>query len=135
MFNCDHKATFRLDTKSSWSPVSYDLKELVQSLPEGELIEAEIQDSGYDYRWQRSGLGMFGGRPTTFFRRARRGVFRRLGIPPDLLGSFFVKVECCLGRPIDQTLGDALAQIQVVVRKREPLAGKGDVREHRSGGA
>ena len=53
-FNSDHKATFRLDRPSSWSPVSHDLRALVAALPSSEVIECSIQDQGYDRKLMRN---------------------------------------------------------------------------------
>ena len=50
IFNEDHKATFRINQNSSWSPISYDLLELCQNLPDSTVIEIEtaIHDLKYD---------------------------------------------------------------------------------------
>src|ERR1035437_3135111 len=47
-FNSDHKATFRLDRATSWSPVSHELRVLCESLIGAEIITAEIHSQGYD---------------------------------------------------------------------------------------
>lgn len=117
IFNSDHKATFRLDRPTSWSPVSYDIRELASTLPDAEVINAELQDRGYDYHWITS-------TPSRFWKlvwwssRLRKRAFRILGLPPALFSAFFSKMEFHLGLPIDQTAGDAMAQIQLIVRKR-----------------
>jgi SAM-dependent methyltransferase len=114
-FNKDHKATFRIGGAASWSPVSIDLHELVHSLPGSEIISEEIQDNGYDYRLQGSGKAHAG-----FLRRlatrlikssARADGFRPIAIP-------ILRLLAVLGTPVDQTRGSALAQIQIVARKR-----------------
>ena len=53
LFNTDHKATFNLKKKKSWSPVSYDIESLVRALPGAEVIDARVQDDGYDRRLMR----------------------------------------------------------------------------------
>src|SRR6185437_7927510 len=53
LFNTDHKATFRFRKRSSWSPVSFDLEELVKGLPEAEVISCERPDYGYDHSLRR----------------------------------------------------------------------------------
>ena len=121
IFNTDHKATFRLGGATSWSPVSYDLRKLVEGLPDAEVVAVEIQDTGYDHRWERHGLSPLG-RVTSFFRRARRSIFRRVGISSPGIHEFFEKAESYLGMPIDQTRGNAMAQIQAVVTKRTTAA-------------
>ena len=80
-FNSEHKHTFTLCKRKSWSPVSVNVLDLVKSLDGGELVKAELQDIGYD-----RGKLLFG-----------KGV-----------------------RAVDQTTGDAMAQIMFVVRKRKP---------------
>ena len=49
LFNPDHKATFRLDTDLSWSPVSYEARSLVAALPGARILSAERHDRHYDY--------------------------------------------------------------------------------------
>ena len=47
-FNKDHKFTFRLGGKESWSPVSFDVLALHKNLPDIEIIQADIHDLNYD---------------------------------------------------------------------------------------
>jgi SAM-dependent methyltransferase len=115
LFNREHKATFRIGARTSWSPVSVDIHCLVAALPGSEIVSAEVQDQGYDYRLKGSGM-------------AHPKLLRMLG---DLLvrtegrsRPFKWSANLCLrllsarGCPIDQTKGAALAQIQIVARKR-----------------
>jgi SAM-dependent methyltransferase len=51
-FSNDHKSTFRLNKKSSWSPVSYDIRALCEALPKAVIVSAEIHDANYDYSLQ-----------------------------------------------------------------------------------
>jgi SAM-dependent methyltransferase len=121
LFNGDHKATFRLGKGGSWSPVSYDLEQLVCNLAGAELISASRQDAGYDHSLKKSGIS---GRHRLLFRM-EGGLRRILGIfhlsnrhVDDTITRWFVRA----GTPVDQTLGRALAQIQVIVRKRAGTA-------------
>jgi SAM-dependent methyltransferase len=117
-FNRDHKWTFTIAKRESWSPVSVNLLDLARSLPGGEVVDIRLFDQGYDRRLQSDGrhaadlswrLGRAGG-------RAAYGVLRALGFGKDALKRRFV-------RPIDQTaFPDVLAQIQCIVRK-VPAAG------------
>lgn len=113
IFNLDHKATFRLDTPKSWSPRSFDVRQIHAKLPGSRIITAEVQDAGYDYGIQ----GKFGDA-----RRQIPGaekVFRlgrRIGFG-NTLGRGLRKLSFLGGLKIDQTVGSALAQIQVVARK------------------
>jgi SAM-dependent methyltransferase len=118
LFNSDHKATFNLGTRNPALAVSYDIAALVRELPAARIIDATVQDDGLDYRLLRRATGL----RRTFFLVAsrRRRLFRALmrrGLPfyrADLILEGF---ERRLGKPFDQTLGDALAQIQVVASK------------------
>jgi SAM-dependent methyltransferase len=116
IFNCDHKATFRIGSEhGSWSPVSYDLERSVQTLPGAELISIEVQDARYDYSKRKRGWSRFG-RAAWLFRR--RKVVRKIASRFSYVDRCFGVWEHSLGVPIDQTRGDALAQIQAVVRKK-----------------
>jgi hypothetical protein len=121
VFNTDHKATFRLDTPRSWSPVSFELRSLLEGLPQAELIAIEVQDSGYDYgrlrlRGSRTRHLLFG-RALLWFARRRQSLFHRLRLKAAGLNQLFDTLEQRLGKPVAQTDGDAVAQIQAVVRK------------------
>jgi SAM-dependent methyltransferase len=48
VFNPDHWATFNLGKLKSWSPVSYDIEALIKVLPGAEIVDARLQDDGYD---------------------------------------------------------------------------------------
>jgi hypothetical protein len=115
-FNADHKATFRLDRATSWSPVSHELRSLCASLPGAEIIAAEIHNQGYDLS-----LSFVG-----------RSAPKRVGYPKKWWLKIAKKVPLVgarwrlnllrrwvpLGYPMDQTHGEALAQIQVILRRK-----------------
>lgn len=124
IFNQDHKATFRLDKSETWSPVSYDLKELLSSLPEAEIVEIGLQDDGYDYALKRQGMTRLGSLVVPA-RRVRKAIMQRVKINSSQCGHLMEKIEYALekieyrfGVPVDQTLNGAVAQIQAVVHKR-----------------
>ncbi|PKU24455.1 methyltransferase domain-containing protein [Telmatospirillum siberiense] len=123
IFNNDHKASFRLDKKNSWSPVSYELRELLSNLPNAEIIEIKIQDNEYDYALLRILPGPFGrflrllGKGTLWLHYKRRSLFQRFGLGKTGIDRVFNKIERFLGMPIAQTDGQAVAQIQAVIRK------------------
>jgi SAM-dependent methyltransferase len=78
-FNTDHKATFTLSKRQSWSPRSFNVWDLARSLPGGVIECLELQDAGYD----RSTL-RFGPNPKPSAARQRLawlyyGIARRLG--------------------------------------------------------
>ncbi len=118
LFNPDHKATFNLGKAVAWSPVSFDLGALVRNLRGAEIIEACVQDHGLDYNLVRRVTGL--GRLLFRLSPRRQLLFGRLmgrGLPVYRLDLAIDRVERLLGKPVDQTLGPALAQIQVVARK------------------
>jgi SAM-dependent methyltransferase len=113
IFNLDHKSTFRLGNATSWSPRSFDVREIHSDLPGAHIIRAEVQDAGYDYSLQRK----YGDT-----RRPIRGAGRILRLSKKVpfqnsLGRWLRKLAFHSGVTIDQTDGPALAQIQVVARK------------------
>lgn len=116
LFNSDHKNTFRLGGATSWSPVSHDLRALVEALPAAEVISAEVHDNGYDHTLQVRGWPR-ALRPLYRLSRHIERRFRRRG----LVGTpAWVRFRAWIRRlhiPVDQTFGDAMAQIQVVARK------------------
>ena len=115
LFNVDHKATFTTSRRErSWSPVSFNVFDLVSLLPGAELIDVRLQDQHYDRRYLRrrrcprlwSGL-------LTIVRWKALKYARWLGLRAHL--NWFATV---FQVPIDQTIGEASAQIQVIVHKR-----------------
>jgi len=117
IFNYDHKATFRIGGDSTWSPVSYDVLELVRRLDGAEIVSCERHDQGYDHTLRKSRITSL---ERLLFRTQRlcRGVLRRLGGGSSALDQLTRRIFTLLGAPVDQTDGAALAQIQVIARKR-----------------
>jgi len=117
-FNSDHKATFRINKDQSWSPVSFDLVKLARQLPNIEIIETTIHDQNYDFNLQGKK-----------FNNALRKLYKwnysknliKKGIASILYSVLYNKYYKLgggeSGLPIDQTRGDALAQIQLIARK------------------
>jgi SAM-dependent methyltransferase len=116
LFHGDHKNTFRLNKNNSWSPVSFDLEELVKNLPNVQIISSEIQDEYYDYQLKTSYPPEYKRIPLLL--RALKKIIRKI---PLVGKALLVKYENTLfkyfGFPIDQTMRDALAQIQIVAHK------------------
>ena len=54
-FNRDHKWTFTIAKRASWSPVSVNLLELARSLPGGEVLDIRLFDTAYDRGLQVNG--------------------------------------------------------------------------------
>jgi hypothetical protein len=120
IFNDDHKATFRLGGQNSWSEVSCDLLDLCQKLPQVKVIDACIQDESYDYRLQFKKIGKR-------LQKIHRWQFSKNSLKRLLARTlyqilymrFYVNTNNDIGTPIDQTGGSALAQIQVVLQKKQ----------------
>ena len=92
MFNSDHKHTFTISKTNSWSSVSINIKEMLSTLDGAQTLSIGLQDTGVK-------------------RLVKHSLFLLLYYP---LYVVFVSKK---GRYIDQTEGDALAQIQVVIKK------------------
>jgi SAM-dependent methyltransferase len=117
LFNRDHKATFRIAKDTTWSPVSYDISALVRTLAAAEVISCIRQDAHYERARMKSRLSRLD-RCLFEIQRLTKAVFRPLGRLGTSLDALASKVFVSLGTPIDQTAGSALAQIQVIARKR-----------------
>jgi SAM-dependent methyltransferase len=134
LFNHDHKARFHIGKDGEKSSVSYEITVLVRNLPGAQIIDACIQDQGLDYNLLHKGTET--GWVNFFFRNVlmissyRKEFFRHLiprGLGLNCLDRIADRFERLLGIPVDQTLGDALAQIQVVARKlNRPSKPSGD---------
>ncbi|HND84821.1 MAG TPA: methyltransferase domain-containing protein [Pseudobdellovibrionaceae bacterium] len=111
-FNGDHKWTFTLSKRESWSEKSVNVLNLVQGLG-GEILNLELQDRGFDYRIYRHDGGWWAYRLWRWFKK----------IPKFLKGTWFEifmsRIFHIFGSGFDQTWmgGDRLAQIQLIVRK------------------
>jgi SAM-dependent methyltransferase len=110
-FNPDHKATFTLSKKQSWSPASINVLDLAHSLPGGKLVSLELQDAGYDRRALKFG------QPPPLHYRLVAGLYPmcKRGLP----GRVRRWVDRFLWQhPLDQThRPGVLAQIQCIVQK------------------
>jgi SAM-dependent methyltransferase len=114
-FNRDHKATFRLKTNDTWSPVSYDIFRLIANLPDSEVIDSEVQDLNYDYNLLGKKLGKISRKLHKYLKskNTTKKMFAYF-----LYRNFWIKSKRKSGVPIDQTLGgDVMAQIQIVAKK------------------
>lgn len=113
LFNWDHKWAFTMSPDADGHIL--DVVDLHRNLPGAEVIDACRQDAGYSHKL----LAL--SRPHSFSGWARYCNFIDLA---NRLGAQRFRPELRMwtywsrrGVPIDQTLGEALAQIQVVVRK------------------
>jgi SAM-dependent methyltransferase len=127
LFNGDHKATFRLCRSSTWSPVSYDLCDLMAALPGSEPTSIARQDDGYIYAFRRCG-GADKPKLRRFLRRTLRSMKKRR-LAARWLEVLFYAIATLCRCPIDQTsqvtVDGALAQMEIIARKREDKTGSG----------
>ena len=116
-FNRDHKATFTLNNKKSWSPVSFNILELVSSLPNSEIISAEIQDKFYDYNLQtKRPLSQIVKKYPLWYRGIRR-ITKKLKMGNSLLEKLQNQLLLSHQIPVDQTMRNAVAQIQILAKR------------------
>jgi SAM-dependent methyltransferase len=114
-FNRGHISTFRLNKADGITPVSYDIAELCKALPKAQVISAKIQDAGFN----RELIFPSGQRP----RRLRHpvklaaSIVKRIADFEAPIRVTFNKWLVRHGYPVDQTLGRALAQIEVIIKK------------------
>ncbi len=118
LFNPGHKVTFRLSQFPALTERSFAIDQMVRELPNAVMLSAERQDTGYDYTLMRRGCTKWG-RFIRFENSHWRRRFRRLGLTGSKVTGSIARFFYLLGAPIDQTLGPALAQIQIVVQKKE----------------
>jgi SAM-dependent methyltransferase len=112
-FNPDHKATFTVSKRRSWSPLSVNVLDLVRSLPNGHIVAIELQDQNYDRRLHKHGEVPPLGPLMAFTKRVYGSLKRRYSTDMPFLNRMLEKLEA-----VDQTLKpDVLAQIQCIVRK------------------
>ena len=115
-FNSDHKATFTLNNEKSWSPVSFNIFDLVSSLPNSEIISVEIQDKYYDYSLQtKLPLSQIVKKYPLWYRGFRR-ITKKLRMGNALLEKFQNQLFLSHQIPIDQTMRNAVAQIQILAK-------------------
>ena len=115
-FNPDHKWTFTISKRTSWSPVSIDILDLVKTLEGSELLNVELHDLNY----RRDLLGN-GYRPGTLAYNLKNWFLKKLARISYKLRIVDNKYDLPRPFPIDQTRFskiDVLAQIQCIVRKQ-----------------
>ncbi|NCC50026.1 MAG: class I SAM-dependent methyltransferase [Spartobacteria bacterium] len=114
IFNTDHKNTFTISKQKSWSPRSHNILDIVNGLENSELLQVKLQDEGYNRTYLN-----FAKYPRLL---ARTGLFSQL-----LIRFVFKRLKSkwrlywllnLFQLPIDQTVDDAVAQIQFIVRKK-----------------
>ena len=111
-FNSDHKATFTISKKRSWSPRTHNLLDMCLALPGAQLRSIRLNDIGYDRAVAHHGPPM-----RWPLRRVLAQVHRGLRKAGLLPRSINQERLLAMTRGVDQTRGDALAQIEAIVRK------------------
>ncbi|MCL2682701.1 MAG: class I SAM-dependent methyltransferase [Bacteroidales bacterium] len=107
-FNSDHKHTFTISKAQSWSPVSVNVLDLAQSLPNGKIEHLCLQDKNYDRRKMTCGMKKRSLFSKLFFRTYQATKIRISCL--DLIMKEYY--------PIAQTLQEnAFAQIECIVKK------------------
>lgn len=111
IFNGDHKHTFTISKMKSWSPVSVNVIELVNSLSSKKSSEIYLMDNNYD-------RSLLGSRIISSHRAVRLNVIKgTLSIRFPFVKNILDTMWKFFRQPVDQTLESALAQIFVVVYK------------------
>ena len=117
-FNDDHKATFTISKRLSWSPVSHNVLDLVAALPGSELISVQLHDMNYD-----RALWRFGPQRRSLLKRAAAWCYWGTHNRIRRLRSARYEQWLAHGEPVDQTRRpDTFAQIQTIVRKESAAA-------------
>jgi len=116
IFNTDHKNTFTISKQDSWSPCSHNILDLVDALENSELLQVKLQDEGYQRKYlNHAAYPRLIARMGFFAQVLIRHVFKRMNSKwrwYGLLNLFHLT--------IDQTVDDAVAQIQFIVHKTLP---------------
>ena len=117
IFNSDHKATFTMARPARPSPVSVNVNDLIATLPGCQVVDVRLHDQHYDRSCLMTGTCKRAW--ARLFRSVRWHAVRglaRICIRADLLW-----IARAFRVPVDQTIGRASAQVQVIVRKRPDL--------------
>ena len=122
IFNKDHKATFTLKTHQSWSPVSFNIENLVRDLRDAEILSVALHDAGYNYALHhplKDVADAKNGRTLRrFIVRLLRSIAKRLPFAGNATGRKVEELGFQVGVPVDQTMRHAVAKIQVVAKNR-----------------
>jgi SAM-dependent methyltransferase len=122
LFNGDHKWAFTFDDFRLWSTHVVDLKALHLQLEDAVLIDLQTHDAGYQHALYSTMREKPNHDDYLRYRRflARLKAWKLGWLRVDMLGWEWLARH---GIPVDQTKGDALAQLQIIVQKRPPSSG------------
>jgi len=110
IFNSDHKSTFTLAKVKSWSPVSINVFEIANWMPNFSLVYCALQDDGYRRELQSFKL------PRLDSSSLQKRIITKLKNLVPWFGNKFNDNKFS----VDQTLNeDVLAQILVIFRKNK----------------
>lgn len=115
IFNTDHKASFRLQHEPL-SPVSFEIRSLLQELPGAQILYLERQIKNFDMKLKFRGTA---DRP--FLRQRLHGlahVVRKIPISGKVISLCVLRLAAFMGCAIDQTQFGATIQIQAIIQKR-----------------
>lgn len=115
VFSNQHRSTFRLGGETSWSPVSFEIRNLCDSLPGAKIVSASIQSNGYDHNL----IFPKGVNPKKIKQPLKTliSMAKRLPVIGAQLKEVILKKLIPYGYPYDQTQGNVLAQIEIIVKK------------------
>lgn len=116
LFNTDHKSSFRWNGVSHYPNVSYNIKDLVGSLPGAQIISIQRHNNNYCH-WKALSPVRAPSPMRKAFARIRNR-FLNKGQIDGLFDRILVRMARMLNVPVDQTLGKAMAQIEVVAQKQ-----------------
>lgn len=116
-FNSDHKWTFTISKRSSWSPVSINLLDLAKSLPSIEVISIELQDLNYDRSLLKHGNYGFVMKILSLMYRGYRKVRGRSSNPGSSLVESIKRSMLKVDQTDPRSFPHTLAQIQLIARK------------------
>lgn len=111
-FNGDHKSTFTIAKKRSWSPRSFNVLDLCLALPEAQVLSIRLNDIGYDRGTAHHGPA-YRSRAMRRVARLYRSLRKRRWVRRSAVLEHLASAT--LGT--DQSGGSALAQIEAVVRR------------------
>ena len=111
-FNSDHKSTFTIAKKRSWSPRSFNVLDLCLALPGSRVVSVKLNDMGYE-----RGMAHHGPLLRRSLSRLAARLYRSLRRRGWVGRSVFHEHRLAMAYGFDQTHGPALAQIEAIVCK------------------
>lgn len=118
-FSSEHHCSFRLNKEVGRTPVSYDIGKLCRTLPGAIIVSEQVQDQGFRYELIWSGDQ----KPKRLHKGLRliNSVLKRTFDFDHPVRFRFHQWLVGNGYPVDQLVGNALAQIEMIVRKENAI--------------